>query len=77
MEAMFQKRRLRTLELLERPGIFDRFYRLRRSINTPGTGLGLSLVAAVAELHGIKLTVATNGPGVQMIMTLVPNTHTQ
>jgi signal transduction histidine kinase len=56
----------------ERDRIFDRFYRLERSIKTPGSGLGLSLVAAVAELHEMKLTVGTNSPGLQMIMTFAP-----
>jgi signal transduction histidine kinase len=56
----------------ERDRIFDRFYRLKKSINTPGSGLGLSLVAAVAELHEMKITVGTNSPGLQMIMTFPP-----
>jgi len=57
----------------ERDRIFDRYYRLQRSIDTPGSGLGLSLVAAVAELHQMKLTVGTNSPGLQMTMTFPPN----
>ncbi|MDT8266356.1 ATP-binding protein, partial [Roseomonas sp. DSM 102946] len=35
----------------EREKVLRRFYRLDRSRNTPGTGLGLALVAAVARLH--------------------------
>jgi signal transduction histidine kinase len=53
----------------ERDRIFDRYYRLQK---TPGSGLGLSLVAAAAELHEMKLTVGTNSPGLQMIMTFAP-----
>ena len=34
-----------------------RFYRLDRSRHLPGTGLGLSLVAAIVRLHGFGLTV--------------------
>ncbi|MGH7041443.1 MAG: sensor histidine kinase [Acetobacteraceae bacterium] len=43
--------------------VFQRFFRLDRSRGTPGTGLGLSLVAAVAALHGTELTLADNQPG--------------
>jgi hypothetical protein len=35
-----------------------------------GTGLGLSLVAAVAELHGMKFSAADNMPGLRMTLTL-------
>jgi signal transduction histidine kinase len=37
--------------------ILRRFYRTERSRHTPGSGLGLSLVAAVARLHGMTVTV--------------------
>ena len=40
----------------ERERIFRRFYRAEGSVSTAGTGLGLSLVAAVAELHGMKFS---------------------
>jgi signal transduction histidine kinase len=49
--------------------IFRRFYRLERSIRTPGTGLGLSLVAAVAELHGMEFRASDNAPGLRMTIT--------
>ena len=49
--------------------IFRRFYRLERSIRTPGTGLGLSLVAAVAELHGMEFCASDNAPGLRMTIT--------
>ena len=52
----------------ERERIFRRFYRLGRSMRTPGNGLGLSLVAAVAELHGVQLSADDNGPGLRMTM---------
>lgn len=47
----------------EKEKIFRRFYRLDRSRTTPGSGLGLSLVHAVASLHSgnIDLGVATAG----------------
>ena len=53
----------------ERERIFRRFYRLERSIKTPGHGLGLSLVAAIAELHGIELAAEDNFPGLRLTMT--------
>ena len=56
----------------ERDKIFDRFYRLERSMPVPGTGLGLALVAAVAELHGVEINAEDNGPGLRMTMTFRP-----
>jgi signal transduction histidine kinase len=56
----------------ERDRIFRRFYRLERSIGTPGHGLGLSLVAAVAELHGVELRASDNYPGLRITMTFNP-----
>ena len=52
----------------ERERIFQRFYRLERSRSTPGSGLGLSLVKAVADLHGIVLEVRDADPGLQFVM---------
>jgi signal transduction histidine kinase len=43
--------------------VFKRFYRLERSRPTPGNGLGLSLVAAVARLHGAQIEMLNNVPG--------------
>src|SRR3984885_2712761 len=47
----------------ERVRIFDRFYRGERSAQAPGHGLGLSIAATIANLHGFKLTVEDNNPG--------------
>jgi signal transduction histidine kinase len=47
----------------ERNKVFQRFYRLEASRSTPGSGLGLSLVAAIAKLHRIEITLADNAPG--------------
>ena len=47
----------------ERGRVLERFYRLDRSRNTPGTGLGLALVAAVAKLHGASLHLDDARPG--------------
>jgi signal transduction histidine kinase len=45
--------------------VFKRFYRLERSRRTPGNGLGLSLVAAVARLHSARIEMADNVPGLR------------
>src|SRR6185369_6395179 len=47
----------------DRERVLDRFVRLERSRNTPGSGLGLSLVAAVARMHDAHITLDDNGPG--------------
>jgi signal transduction histidine kinase len=47
----------------ERSRVLRRFYRLDASRSTPGSGLGLALVAAIAELHDARLTLANNRPG--------------
>jgi len=52
----------------ERERIFQRFYRLEHSRSTPGSGLGLSLVKAVADLHDIALEVRDAEPGLQIVM---------
>jgi signal transduction histidine kinase len=54
----------------DRARIFERFYRLDASRTTPGDGLGLSLVAAVAELHGAEIVVEDNRPGLRMILKI-------
>jgi signal transduction histidine kinase len=51
-----------------REKVFQRFFRLDQSRTTPGTGLGLSLVAAVAGLHGIALRLEDNRPGLRVVM---------
>jgi signal transduction histidine kinase len=46
--------------------VFKRFYRLEHSRYTPGNGLGLSLVAAVAHLHGARIEMLDNSPGLRL-----------
>ena len=48
------------------PRLVHRFYRSERSRTTPGNGLGLSLVAAVAELHGARLHLENREPGLRV-----------
>ena len=40
------------IDVVDRPLVFDRFYRATKDRGTPGSGLGLSIVAKVAEDHG-------------------------
>jgi signal transduction histidine kinase len=49
----------------ERTRLFDRFYRLETSRSTPGSGLGLALVSAVARLHGAEASLHDAGPGLE------------
>src|SRR5205085_11252543 len=50
----------------ERDAVFDRFVRLEPSRSTPGNGLGLSLVRAVAHRHNGTVTLAVNRPGLKV-----------
>jgi signal transduction histidine kinase len=50
----------------ERDTVFDRFVRLEPSRSTPGNGLGLSLVRAVAHRHNASVTLADNRPGLKV-----------
>jgi signal transduction histidine kinase len=52
----------------DRETVFDRFVRLEPSRSTPGNGLGLSLVRAVAHRHGGTATLADNRPGLRAIL---------
>jgi signal transduction histidine kinase len=52
----------------EREAVLRRFYRVERSRHTQGNGLGLSLVAAVAKLHDLSLTIEDGGPGCSMTL---------
>ncbi|MBK8177127.1 MAG: HAMP domain-containing protein [Rhodospirillales bacterium] len=48
--------------------VCKRFVRLETSRNTPGSGLGLSLVAAIADLHAASLEFADNRPGLRVTL---------
>jgi len=52
----------------ERARVTDRFVRLESSRHSPGTGLGLSLVAAVARMHDAELVLEDNRPGLRAIL---------
>ena len=52
----------------ERENVLRRLYRLEKSRTTEGSGLGLALVKAVADLHDAKLTLGDADPG--LVVTL-------
>ena len=54
----------------ERERVLERFYRLEKHRGSPGSGLGLSLVAAVVSLHGGSITLEDNRPGLLVRLTL-------
>jgi len=54
----------------ERERVLGRFVRLEASRSEPGSGLGLSLVAAVARLHGGALRLEDNEPGLRVVFWL-------
>ena len=57
----------------EREVVTRQFYRGSQS-DVPGTGLGLSLVLAVAHLHGGRLELSDNNPGLVAALILpLPN----
>jgi signal transduction histidine kinase len=61
----------------ERTNVFRRFYRLDASRGSPGNGLGLSLVAAIAELHGIAPRLSENTPHGLKVDLVFPKPETK
>jgi len=54
----------------EKPKVPNRFYRGDASRGTPGVGLGLTLVASVAKVHGGALELTDNHPGLRAHMVI-------
>ena len=54
----------------DRGRVVERFVRLEASRSEPGSGLGLSLVSAVAHLHGGELRLEDNAPGLRAVLAL-------
>jgi signal transduction histidine kinase len=50
--------------------VLQRFYRIDESRSAPGHGLGLSLVQAVAQLHGAALWLEDAEPGLRVVLRL-------
>jgi signal transduction histidine kinase len=54
----------------ERESVFRPFYRMEAARSTPGSGLGLALVAAIAKYHGARITLEDAAPGVLFVVEL-------
>ena len=52
----------------EMAAIFRRFYRSGDTERTPGSGLGLALVAAIADLHSLECRASDNRPGLRVTL---------
>ena len=55
-----------------RDKVLRRLYRMERSRTTRGTGLGLSMVKAIGELHGATIELTDNEPGLKVTITFIP-----
>lgn len=52
----------------QKENVTRRFVRLENARSTPGNGLGLSLVKAVADLHKARLQLEDNSPGLRVVI---------
>jgi signal transduction histidine kinase len=55
----------------DRAELFRRFFRADAARSSPGTGLGLALVAAIADLHDMEIAAEDNCPGLRVILRSV------
>jgi signal transduction histidine kinase len=53
-----------------REKVKERFVRMDKARSKPGSGLGLSLVASIARLHGGELRLEDNAPGLRAVLVL-------
>jgi signal transduction histidine kinase len=58
------------IPVAEHEHVFRRFHRLDAARSTPGSGLGLALVRAVADLHGITIALKDAAPGLRVVLRL-------
>jgi signal transduction histidine kinase len=56
----------------EREAVLQRFYRAQRTRNAPGSGLGLSIVTAIARLHHFTLSLDDAEPGLKVALDCWP-----
>ena len=59
----------------DRERALGRFVRLDPSRGSPGAGLGLALVAAVARMHGAEIVLGDNGPGLRATLRFPEPRH--
>ncbi|WP_133255001.1 sensor histidine kinase [Phenylobacterium hankyongense] len=56
----------------ERDAVLQRFYRAQRTRTEPGSGLGLSIVTAIARLHHFTLSLDDAKPGLRVALDCWP-----
>ncbi|MFT4252507.1 MAG: HAMP domain-containing sensor histidine kinase [Caulobacter sp.] len=56
----------------EREAVLNRFYRSQRTLDQPGSGLGLSIVAAIARMHHFTLSLEDAEPGLRIALDCWP-----
>jgi signal transduction histidine kinase len=56
----------------EQASVLQRFYRAERDRLAPGSGLGLSIVAAIVRLHGFALRLEDARPGLRAVIDCTP-----
>lgn len=59
----------------ERAAVLRRFHRVEKCRGAPGHGLGLSLVAAIAALHGLELVIGDARPGCRVTLSARDAAH--
>ncbi len=59
----------------ERERVFSRFHRLERSRSIPGSGLGLSLVVAISDLHRARIDLDDARPGLRVTIAFEAGEH--
>jgi signal transduction histidine kinase len=57
------------IPLSERSAVLQRFYRASRNPDIPGSGIGLSVVAAIVRLHRFNLSLGDASPGLRAAIT--------
>lgn len=60
----------------EHERVFRRLYRLERSRTSPGSGLGLALVSAIAGMHEARIRLADNRPGLRVSVQIKEDART-
>ena len=55
------------IPISERERVFEQFYRLDHSRGTGGSGLGLTIVASIARIHGVEIELRDNNPGLRLV----------
>ena len=59
----------------EQSAVLQKFYRVERDRLTPGSGLGLSIVAAIVRLHGFDLRLEDARPGLRVVIDCATQAH--